>query len=616
MQTGIYRLWAWRAALIATALLALARSDRSGAAEVSELASLVPADVGMCVELTDMAEHGGPFLAGRFYERVQSFPPYAKWAGASTKPVTAVLERLAKHLGVTREELLVALFGRRVVFGAWPGADGELASGPGLLLADASDPALLRSIVDTLCSGMSGNAEDRGIRTVEHAGASYRVRTMATGATQQSVCLAVRGSIGILTNSESVMRGVLELAAEDSIADRTGLTSLEAYQDALTHVHADAPVVVFLNPRRWDNFFADVVEPELRGPVDVIGDAARVFWRASQYWVSSVEIGDGLQLNSFLHVDGEQLPPPMRGVLDGLRGDAGFLDRIPDDCIMAMAGSVDFRQLVDSFLSGGEVGRFGDLDAVRDMTRAMFLGLDLFDDVIPGLGPGVTVALVPHAADDSEDASSWMIGVETQPRDDDDRRPSVAAALHNGLKTAMYLAAGFLNDDDDDTPARVEAQTIDGVEITSLEGIRLLPKHIVATVARIEDTILAGTSSDVIERVIHLEPSQSLGQSARFVELLEQGLPNPSQVIYVDCARMQRALGEQDHEMLALVRQARQLDRATAEAGLAQLQSVLALSDTLLLAAKVEDDGLAFSLIFAMDESRSGSDAQAAVSHD
>lgn len=594
------------------ALLVLNSFHQAVGADAPEsLVSLVPADAGLCVELNDLAHHGEQFQSGEFFRRLESFPPVAEWTGEYSKPVRLILDRIASHLGESTSDFLKKIFGHKVVLSAWPTDGGELNEGPGLLLLDAKDADLLARTIDTLSEGMHADGTDQ-VPPLEHAGLPYRARSIGEGESARYVYLTSMGSIGVLTNTESVMHAVLELFANQD-ANIESVADLSSYREARTRVPEDSTVTVFINPRQWSaqKLLSEFVAGDLAPPDDALRRLVNDAWKASDYWITGIELGHDVRLHGFLHLDPELLDEAQQRVLASLRGEPTFFNRVPRDAILATTGNVDFVSLVKGMVAGRPGAEEGDLDTIRNLTRGMLLGLDLIDEVLPALGPEFGVYLVPEGP---EVAPAWVGGIQTRSIPGNSG-PSVAEALQNGFKTFMNLAAGFLADQGQDVSRlHVTTTDVDGVDVTSLDGVTVWPENVVATVAAAEDFVMVGTSRSAVIESLQIDPRDSLGQCERFLKVLGKGLEHPSQIVYIDCRRMKEVTANDGDVILDTVVRARGLEEELARNSLEQLEAVISLSDHLLGAVKVQESGVAYCVTFAMDDD--DDEAQADIAGD
>lgn len=603
--------WGKFIAAFSVALLAFGSAVQAEAPE--SLVSLVPSDAGVCVELNNLAEHGEQFQSGQFFRRLEAFPPVAEFTGEYSKPFKLVLDRIANHLGETTESFLKKIFGQQVVLGAWPAADGgSIDDSPGLILMDAQDADLLGRTIKLLSQGMPVEGE-AAPPELTHAGLPYHMRRTGEGESQKYVYMTALESIGILTNSETVMQSVLELySGEETTVE--GIDSLALYREARSRVPRESTITAFTSPKRWNSqeLLSEIVDEGLAPSDHELRRLLNAVWQASSYSITGIQLGEEVRLSGFLHVDQQLLEDSQKQVLASLRGDATFMDRVPREAILAASGNIDIAALVQGMLAERGDAEEGDLDAVRNLTRGMFLGLDLFDEVLPALGPQFGIYLVPEDTPEGEEgiAPAWVAGVQTQATGEGDE-PSVSEALQNGLKTLMNLAAGFLKEQGQD-PAEVRVTTtmVDGVAVTSLEGVKLWPEYVVATVAAADDFVMLGTSREAVIKSLRVEPQDSLGQCERFRKAMAAGLERPSQVIYIDCERMREVIENNGEAVVNTVVQTRRLDEDTARRSLDQLNGVIALADHLLAAVRFEDAGIAYGVTFTMDSVEEASEEE------
>lgn len=587
-----------RCALVA--LLLVSWSVARAADEKRSLAALVPADAGLYMEFDDLATHARKFLNGAFYQRLVELPPLAAWRQQNELPLDKLADALSRQLGITPDEFWQKLLSRKAAMAVWPGSESPQS---GLFLLEAADQALLERAMDALADAhrRAGDLMDEG--ELEHAGSKYRVRLLERGDADLSIYVATLGPIGVLTGSENVMRQVLELHAGQADGAK-GLDSIEAFAAGRAHWKDAAAVKMFVNPRGFDESMAAELEQ-----IDdsALGDGGPPFlrqaivaaWQASDYWVTSIEVGPRVAVDSYFHLDSKRVPEPLRQVVDSLRGEASFLHRVPNNAFFAFAGRVNLGHLSELFLAGGDTENF---DEVRDMARGLLLGLDLFDDVLTSLGPDLGAYLASREAGDSDEEPQLdlVLGVEVQPREEGDDRPEAAAALRSGLRTAMTLGASFMNQDrDEDEPqAKITNVEIDGVKLTTLEGAsdRFLPSGLMATYGFVDEYLLFGSSVDAVSKSLKGQGTASLAASPEVTQVLGDSMSPPSQVLFIRCDEFREFLETNRDFFSTIVSMTRGLDRQTTRRSLDQLADVLQLAETIAMAARFDDTGLHVSI--------------------
>lgn len=578
-------------------LLTIAWRSAGAADAARSLAQLVPADAGLYIEFDDLANHARKFLDGGFYQRLVELPPLAAWRESNQLPLDKIADSLSRQLGITSEEFWQKLLNRKAAMAVWPGSETPEA---GLFLLEAADQELLERAMAALADAhrRAGDLADEGEN--EHAGSKYRVRVLERGENDLSIYVATLGPIGVLTGSERVMHQVLELHAQQD-SEAKDLATTEAFRTGSTHWKSAAAVKLFVNPRGFDEQMAAELE---RADDAAITDAGPPFvrqaivaaWGASDYWVTSVEVGPRVAVDSYFHLDRTRVPGPLRQVIDSLRGDAGFLERVPSDAFFAFAGRVNLGHLSELFLAGGDTENF---DEVRDMARGLLLGLDLFDDVLTSLGPNLGAYLASHEVDGiSEPQLDLVLGVEVQPREEGDDRPEAGAALKSGLRTAMALGANFMNQgrSEDEPQAKIANVEVEGVRLTTLEGASGLPGGMMATYGFVDEYLLFGSSVDAVSRSLSDQGTSSLAASPEVAQVLGDGMSPPSQVLFIRCDEFREFLESSRGFFANVVSMTRGLDRETTRRSLDQLADVLQLAETIAVAARFDDTGLHVSI--------------------
>ncbi len=614
--------------------IAPAAAKDAGPVASTPLAGLVPEDVGLFVEVENLAEHSQRLLRGSFYRRFEQFPPVAAWHAENARRLDQIAGQVARQLGMTSDELWSKLLSHQAALGVWPASSGSATDSKMLLMVEAGDDGVLDRVVESFCQAQQRVGDITEAREVKYAGSGYQVRVLRRDGVDFPIYLSAVGRVGILTGDEGIVRRVLELHADTTRAG--SLAALPNYRASQLRLRPEAAVRMFVNPRSW--------EAAIKVAFDVAGDEVGLIetafletWKIADYWVASAEIrSDSILVESFFAFDREQLPQPLRDLERSLEGKAHFLERVPPDAALAFAGRIDLGRLSRMFLANGGASE-QNLAQVRDLARGLLMGLDIFDDLLVNLGPEVGTFLTPApagaqgekpaadvaSADDPAETPSevfpieLVIGVEAQPRPAGDRRPPVTQVLDTALRTAMQLLAGQRAGDevpkpdssntadskDEESTTRVQTEKVAGGTLTYLEGIPGMPAGFVMTYAVVGNYFFGGTSPDAVRRAIEMDPAASLAASPRVRSLISPRMTDPSQVVYVDCRVLRSLLKQHPQLFVNLVQLTRGLDGETAERGLSQLANLLELAETVVFAGKFDEYGLAFSFGISLDES-------------
>lgn len=609
--------------LIATSPAMLAAQERppgnpalQAAASSTRLATLVPDDVGLLIEVENLGENAQRFLRGSFYRRFEQFPPVAAWHTENANRLDQIAEQVARQLGMTSDDLWSKLLGHQAVMGVWPSTVGVAGESRMLLMVEAGDDGVLDRVVQSFCQAQQRVGDIAEAREMQHAGSGYQVRVLRRDGVDTHIYLAAVGKIGILTGDEAIVHRVLELYAQPNAPG--SLARSAAYQAGQLRLRPEAAVRMFINPRAW--------QPAMQLAFEAAGEEAGLFetafletWKIADYWVSSAEIRtDSFVVESFFSFDRRRLPEPLRLLEEGLTGKAQFLERVPTDAALAFAGRLDLGRVSRMLLASSEAGE-QNLIQVRDLAKGLLLGLDLFDDVLVDLGPEVGMFLKSAPTDFPVEV---VIGVEAQPRVSGDQRPPANQLLDVALRAAMQVLAGqrgnvaddpVNNSPPGDTPnkrsqpgaddqVRIATEPVPGGTLTFLSGLPGLPDGFVMTYAVVGNYFYGGTSPTAVRGAIEIAPTDSLASSPRVRALLSPRITEPSQLVYVDCRVLRGLLKEHPQLFVNLVQLTRGLDPETAERGLKQLGDLLELAETVVFAGKFDDAGLAFSFGLSLDE--------------
>lgn len=561
------------------------------------LAALVPDDAGLYIEVDDLATHSRRFMASNLFNRIQEFGPIQGIIEDSKGRLTEVGHEMGRQLQLAPDDLVDGLFGARAAFGVWPQTFAESDVRSGLLLFEVEDRALLlRALNGTSEAQRKAGAIVAESRT-KHNGETYEVRIFGRPNVETKVYFAALGNIGVITGSDGVMQRVLELKSSAADVPNGSLAATSAYREGMARLKADAALKLFVNPRPWDELMRVQLVGNDDAETQFVKRGLVEAWLVADYWVTSGNFGSGIEIESYFRVEPDKLPETMREVSAGLTGEADFLDRVPQDAIFAFAGRMDIGRLARMFLEAGDEASQQQLNEMRDFGRGLLMGLDLFDDVLTSLGPDLGMFLLP--TDDEESAGVRLaVGARMQSRAEGDARPEVSEALDGGARNIMAVASTFFNNRQraGREPARINVTEVGETKVTSLTNFNLLPANVEISYALFDDYFLFGTSPEALRQTIELQPSDSLSNSPRLQNLVDATLGEPSQILYIDCAPFREFMREHGDLFSTAVVMSRGLDRDLARQAIEQIEQWLELADTIVVASKVDEQGLSLSV--------------------
>ena len=563
------------------------------------LATLIPEDAGLCIEVDDLAHHGRRFLASDLYNRLQRFEPIRELFQDGQMSLLKIGEDLAGQLEMPPAELVDGLFGQRAAFGVWPRTITETNVRSGLLLFEVRDQELLRRALESVSEAQRQAGSIVAESRTKHNDETYEVRIFGRPESDTKVYFAALGKIGVVTGCDQIMQQVLQLKSQSTAIPAGSLAATEAYRAGMTRLKPTAAVKLFVNPRPWDELMrAELDRQDDAGETKFVMQALVQAWLVSDYWVSSGEFGGGVAIESYLHFNPDDLPEPLDQISLGLTGPAEFLKRVPQDAIFAFAGRIDIGNLARMFLEAGDEASLQQLDEMRDFGRGLLMGLDLFDDVLTSLGPDVGMFLLPANADAERPGLNFVAGARMQLRPEGDDRPEVAEALPGGARSMMAVASTFLNNRRrrGDEPVRIKVTEVGETKITSLANLDLLPRQVEASYALFDDYFLFGTSPEGIRKTIELEEGVSLTHSPRLRTLVGPSLSDPSQMLYIDCAPFREFMHSNRDLFTMAISMSRGVEHDMARRALSEIEQWLDLADTIVMASRVDDQGLSVSL--------------------
>jgi hypothetical protein len=611
------------------------------------LTDFVPDDIGMCLQVSDPRE----MLGTKAFGRIMQSPSFMNWAAQNATKFARMGQHIAGRLEISSLELGEHLFGGEILFGVWPDELNSNAPVAGLLLVEVEDEEILHQVMEVIAgveqtdAGSTKSPAPAGASVADppkaatpakptthrrsHAGATYYVREIDYEGTPSQFCVAAIGKLGVMTSSEAIIRRVLELRAS-AAKGRGSLSKLGAFVEGDQRLPADASVRLFVNPRMWDSEMqAQRNLPDVSLPDALVLDSLLTLWKSSKYWVTSVQMDDRVVIETYFHIDREVIPEPYQGILTSIAGTADFLRHAPPDAVVAYAGHWDVANLSRFLLSQDGLLEQRHMDMLRQFSREIFLGLDIFDDVLAHMGPQIGTFMVRRdpadrpaavnppmdraAANGAQDAADqnqadqaqgeagrlpfeFVFGAEIRPTPDDAK--DFNKALDQGLQTLFRLQANLRQPDGQGNASPATTRVVDGIRVISMPARFGPVSEIAAEMAyTIHDGVLLGGSSSLaVLDAARRNASESLMTSPRLTRLRSEHFDQPSHVLYVDAKSLREMIRTAPNELVSFIMSTRELDRETAQRSVGQLVHLLNLADTILVSSTFDEHGVAISL--------------------
>ncbi len=150
--------------------LVLGQDAPVAGAQERPLASLVPGDAGLCVELHDLTGRSSWFGRSELYRRLQTMAPFGQWQADLIPRIAQISRSWSQELDMEPSNVWSNIFGHEMLFAVWPKDSDGPGPGDGLLLLNAADGDLLRRVVSGLGSLEPRDGDAARARELHHAG--------------------------------------------------------------------------------------------------------------------------------------------------------------------------------------------------------------------------------------------------------------------------------------------------------------------------------------------------------------------------------------------------------------------------------------------------------------
>jgi hypothetical protein len=373
------------AALLVLHCSAVACAAAGTASPRAELLRLVPDDVGFCLVVSDLRAHLANIQGAPWMKRFRASPlGQALTASPEMGKLTKLDGDLQRTVQVSLARLANDIFGDAVVFAYRPGPAGKPDEEQGLLLLFAHDADLLSQLVSRVNKVQQQTGELKALEAREYHGVRYWRRQEA----RAEHFYLLRGPLLVLGRREVTLRQVID-RQKAPLASRAA-AGLRGAEDAL--------LSLWLNPRAYDEDLRQKAAAAA-GPEARVLDAFRTCWRALDGLTLALQLDKDLELRVALQGRSSGLTPAVRQLLETAAQPSEVWACVPQEAMLTVAGRLDFpaaNKILTEALTpeAQEAARVG-----LQRTVGAALGMDLFRDVLPRLGPdwGCCVAPAPDA---------------------------------------------------------------------------------------------------------------------------------------------------------------------------------------------------------------------------
>ncbi len=543
-----------------------------------EVLRLVPPDSAVILSVENLRDHARAFLESKLAQELRKVPVVRSWFGSEKYlQFERSSRQIEDHLRTTIAEVRDELLGDAAVLALQipREADADADAGRGLLIAKVRDLALLERLVSLVNTSQQESGELAAVVDRKHHGTTYSVREFPPAANRPAECFVIfpDGTFAF-SNSESLIqsvvdrkaRMVMKAAGTDAGAQtEPGLGELPRFMAVRNKLPERAVARLFVDPRHIERMLAGQPRPDKPTDARMMALIERDVAAHDYFGASLVSSDDSITLHTVETLNPSALDPWLRHwAADPRRVDAGLF-RLPATALGAGVGYLDATALF-----GALAQIMADLDQpkianLEKLLSGLLLGLDVREQVLPQVGPGILVYLdSPSDATGSANRDSikgtaraasaaWpfpvvvVVGLGGAP--ELASQPSIEAAVETGLRTVLAMTA--LDDKRAQGRSRITARPVGGLQVMTLDP----PVPFAYAVDRGRHCLVAGTSPESVAR--YIETASDPKASERFRALCHPPFTGKGTCAALDVAALDR-LADQHRASLVKSLAARQ----------------------------------------------------------
>jgi hypothetical protein len=460
----------------------------------------VPEDVGFCLVIEDLRDHGRGLLESPFFKQFCTSPVGSRIIAAQeTEKLSKVDKFLQKYLKINSATLRDEILGDALVVAYRPGPPANPEREQGLFLIRARDAKLLAGLLERVNKLQKESGDLKELQECTLRGTRYYRRVEPK---QVNFCY-LRGPVFAFATDEGILRAVIDrdsssaTEAEPPLAREFRLLGVEKTLAS-----------VWINPRA----FEPALQQKAAGAKGAQAVALRkllAYWKALDGAAIAVGLGRDLDLSLVIRAKTDKLPAAARRFLAAAAKPSEAWSRFPADSILAVAGRIDIAALTDlvsDFLT----------DDARKPIRAMIessvgtiLGRDFVGDLLPSLGPdwGFCVGAPPAGS------PAWfpqVVGVlRVRPTE---KCPAPQLVLSSALNALATLAV-YSHNQGRPGSLSLKATAQDDAEIKYLVNEEQFPPGLEPAFALKEGYLVLASSPGAIQR-FHADQSETTRYSS------------------------------------------------------------------------------------------------------
>ena len=547
------------AIVAAFALLLPPSRCQAQTASQESLLALVPSDVGLCVVVNDLRGHAQKWERSPWVQSLrQTSLVKAILDMPEARQIAGLEGELKKHLGIDWPTLRDDILGDSVVLAYTPGTPAHPEQEQGMIALRAAKPRLLADLVDRF-NRLQKDRGDLDVQGVKHLGVTYYRRTVG----KNTYFYYLDGPLLIVAGSEPMLQAAIA-------RDLGKAKDASPWPARFARAGAGKSLVTLgVNPRAFDLFPAPAKDGKSTGFAGL--------WRALDGVFVTLKADTDIELRLSLQGRASDMPAWAQHLFKETPPPSVLWQRFPEPSILTIAARTDFANLVDQMLATLPPDQRGKLTLGMQTAFNFFLGLDLFRDVLPNIGPDWGICVLPA----KEGAAGPQVIAALAVKPGSGPEP-VDEALFRGVQMLAGIAIAEHNRNKPDTPIRIETIHQGKVTVKVFSQDKLFGPGVRPAFALKDGFLLVASSPEAIAR---FGAHNALVLSKSETPLLRLSPIELSQLLKQRRAQVIARLQEKQH-----------LTKEDAERNLDQLLGILDLFESVTFSQRSEPGQASWSL--------------------
>jgi len=539
----------WRA-IVGLELILLATAGRADEpiSPARELQKLIPPDASVVLTVEDLRGQVRELLSSRLAADFQKLPAVKAWFDSEKyDQLETARNQIEGVLQTKLTEIRDKILGDAVVVALRlpPDSPFDPSQARGILALKASNPALLKRLIDLLNTTQKQNGELAAVVERKRGDIAYFVREFPAGSDHRpEVYVTFPDGTFAVSNSEELIGDfiALKIGKTDHRSQRPAtLVELPRFQTLDHKPPARGPSRLDIDPRIAASLLQN--SPRPRSPGEALIERSV---GALESVGAALVVGEGhLALRTAFVFEPRKFHEVVGSGTVRSTATSPRIDHVPATTLAVATLQVDLAALYTFFLQSIPESEQPRLANAEIALKGLFLGQDPRTLILPRLGPRILACAdapadwEPGRQPEGPAGRTWpfpsVISLELQATPDQDpiyavaaRQPTVADALDNALNT--LLAVVTLNGKLAEGRSRIVSHEVTGVPVKTLDP----PVPFAYAVDRASHRLVLGDSAGAVERYLARGSDPNAG--ARFRGLQARAFPEAHSFLCLDLA--------------------------------------------------------------------------------